>query len=95
MIARGTLEEFKKEFSRVGAENQKIIVETVEPLPEIEHEDIISAEYSEIERRVIIEAKSDIRDYISSRLFEKGVRVKEMRMEEPTLEDVFMSVYRR
>ena len=72
----------KKEFGRVGAENQKIIVETVEPLPD-----------SETERKVIIEAKSDIRDYISSKLFEKGVRVKEMRIEEPTLEDVFMSVY--
>jgi ABC-2 type transport system ATP-binding protein len=41
------------------------------------------------------ESKSDIRDYISSCLFEKGVKVKEMRMEEPTLEDVFLSVYRR
>ena len=95
LIARGTLEELKNEFGRVGAENQRIIVETIEPMPEIEHEDIISAEYSETKRKVIIEAKSDLRDYISSRLFEKGVKVKEMRMEEPTLEDVFMSVYRR
>ena len=95
LIARGTLKELKNEFGRVGAENQRIIVETIEPMPEIEHEDIISAEYSETKRKVIIEAKSDLRDYISSRLFEKGVKVKEMRMEEPTLEDVFMSVYRR
>jgi ABC-2 type transport system ATP-binding protein len=95
LIARGTLEELKSEFGRVGAENQRIIVETIEPLPEIEHEDIISAEYSETKRKVIIAAKSDLRNYISSRLFEKGVKVKEMRMEEPTLEDVFMSVYRR
>ena len=95
LIARGTLEELKSELGRVGAENQRIIVETIEPLPEIEHEDIISAEYNETKRKVIIEAKSDLRDYISSCLFEKGVKVKEMRMEEPTLEDVFMSVYRR
>ena len=95
LIANGTLEELKKELGRVGAENQKIFVEAVEPLPEIEHEDIISAEYSENKRKAIIEAKSDIRDYISSSLFEKGVKVKELRAEEPTLEDVFMSVYRR
>ena len=95
LIARGTLEELKNEFCRVGTENQRIIVETIEPLPEIEHEDIISAEYSETKRKVIIEAKSDLRDYVSSRLFEKGVKIKEMRMEEPTLEDVFLSVYRR
>ena len=95
LIARGTLEELKNEFGRVGAENLRIIVETIEPLPEIEHGDIISAEYSETKRKVIIAAKSDLRDYISSSLFEKGVKIKEMRLEEPTLEDVFLSVYRR
>ncbi|HJH28065.1 MAG TPA: ABC transporter ATP-binding protein [Methanophagales archaeon] len=95
LIARGTLEELKNEFGRVGAENLRIIVETIEPLPEIEHEDIINAEYSETKRKVIIEAKSDLRNYISSSLFEKGVKIKEMRTEEPTLEDVFLSVYRR
>ncbi|MGB2728911.1 MAG: ABC transporter ATP-binding protein [Halobacteriota archaeon] len=95
LIARGTLEELKNELGRAGTENLRIIVEAIEPLPEIEHKDIISAEYSETKRKVIIEAKSDLRDYISSELFEKGVKVKEMRMEEPTLEDVFMSVYRR
>jgi len=95
LIARGTLEELKTELGRAGTENLRIIVEAVEPLPEITHADIISAEYSETKRKVIIEAKSDLRDYISSELFEKGVKIKEMRMEEPTLEDVFMSVYRR
>ena len=95
LIARGTLEELKNELGRVGAENLRIIVETTEPMPEIEHEDILSAEYSETKRKVIIVAKSDLRDYISSCLFEKGVKIKEMRMEEPTLEDVFLSVYRR
>ena len=95
LIARGALEELKNELGRVGAENLRIIVETVEPMHGITHEDIINAEYSESKNRVIIESKSDIRDYISSCLFEKGVKVKEMRMEEPTLEDVFLSVYRR
>jgi ABC-2 type transport system ATP-binding protein len=95
LIANGTLEELKNELGCVEAENLRIIVETVEPMPEIEHEDIITAEYNETKRRVIIESKSDIRDYISSCLFEKGVKVKEMRMEEPTLEEVVMSVYRR
>jgi len=95
LIARGTLEELKNELGRAGTENLRIIVEAIEPLPEIEHGDIISAKYSKTKRKVIIEAKSDLRNYISSRLFETGVKVKEMRMEEPTLEDVFMSVYRR
>ncbi len=95
LIARGTLEELKTELSSVGVENMRIIVETIEPMPEITHGDIINAEYDETMRKVVIEARSDIRDYISSGLLEKGIRIREMRMEEPTLEDVFISVYRR
>ena len=82
LIARGALEELKEELGRVGAENIRIIVETVEPMPEfITHENIISAEYNENKRKAIIESKSDIRNYISSCLFEKGVKIKEMRMD--------------
>ena len=81
LIANGTLEELKNELGRVEAENKRIIVETVEPMPEIEHEDIITAEYNENKRKAIIESKSDIRNYISSCLFEKGVKIKEMRMD--------------
>jgi ABC-2 type transport system ATP-binding protein len=95
LIARGALEELKNELGCVEAEHMRIIVETVEPLHGITHEDILNAEYNETKRKVIIESKSDIRDYISSCLFETGVKIKEMRMEEPTLEDVFLSVYRR
>ncbi len=95
LIARGTLEELKNDFGRVKAENRRIIVETIEQLPEIRHEAIINVEYDKTKRRAIIEAKSDIRDYVSTLLFEKGVRIREMRMEEPTLEDVFLSVYQR
>ena len=82
LIARGALEELKNELGRVEAENKRIIVETVEPMPEfITHENIISAEYNENKRKAIIESKSDIRNYISSCLFEKGVKIKEMRMD--------------
>ncbi len=95
LIARGTLEELKNDFGRVKAENRRIIVETIEQLPEIRHEAIINVEYDETKRKAIIEAKTDIRDYVSTRLLEKGVRIREMRVEEPTLEDVFLSVYQR
>ncbi len=95
LIARGTLEELKNNFGGAKANNRRIIVETIEQLPEIRHEAIINVEYDETKRKAIIEAKTDIRDYVSTQLFEKGVRIREMRMEEPTLEDVFLSVYQR
>jgi ABC-2 type transport system ATP-binding protein len=96
LIANGTLEELKNEFGHVGTEKLRIIVETIDPMPEFStHEEIINTEYDETKRKVTIEAKSDIREYISSCIFESGVLIKEMRMEEPTLEEVFLSVYRR
>jgi ABC-2 type transport system ATP-binding protein len=67
---------------------------TTEEMPEIEHENIVTVEYKG--RRAVIEAKSDIREYISRYLLENNIGIKELRIEEPTLEDVFMeSVYKK
>ncbi|HJH25440.1 MAG TPA: ABC transporter ATP-binding protein [Methanophagales archaeon] len=92
LIERGTLDEVKTKLDVRKA--VKIIVETTnEAMPKIEHENIINVEYKG--RRAIIEAKSDIRDYISMYLLENNIGIKELRIEEPTLEDVFMeSVYK-
>jgi ABC-2 type transport system ATP-binding protein len=91
LIERGTLEEVKTKLD--VRKTVKIIVEATEDMPAIEHENIINVEYKG--RRVVIEAKSDIRDYISRYLLENNVGIKELRIEEPTLEDVFMeSVYK-
>lgn len=92
LIERGTLEEIKRKLD--VRKTVKIIVETLnEDMPKIEHGDIIDVEYEG--RRAIIEAKSDIRDYISRYLFEDNIGIKELRIEESTLEDVFMeSVYK-
>jgi ABC-2 type transport system ATP-binding protein len=92
LIERGTLDEIKTKLD--VRKTVKIIVETTnEDMPKIEHENIINVEYKG--RRAVIEAKSDIRDYISRYLLENNVGIREMRIEEPTLEDVFMeSVYK-
>jgi len=92
LIERGTLDEVKTKLD--VRKTVKIIVETTnEDMPKIEHENIINVEYKG--RRAVIEAKSDIRDYISRYLLENNVGIKELRIEEPTLEDVFMeSVYK-
>ena len=91
LIERGTLDEVKTKLD--VRKTVKIIVEATEDMPAIEHENIINVEYKG--RRAVIEAKSDIREYISRYLLEHNVGIKELRIEEPTLEDVFMeSVYK-
>ena len=91
LIERGTLDEVKTKLD--VRKTVKIIVETTEDMPAIEHENIVNVEYKG--RRAVIEAKSDIREYISRYLLEHNVGIKELRIEEPTLEDVFMeSVYK-
>jgi len=92
LIERGTLEEIKRKLD--VRKTVKIIVETTnEDMPKIEHENIINVEYKG--RRAVIEAKSDIREIISRYLLEENIGIKELRIEEPTLEDVFLeSVYK-
>ncbi|MEA2032945.1 MAG: ABC transporter ATP-binding protein [Euryarchaeota archaeon] len=91
LIERGTLDKVKTKLD--VRKTVKIIVEATEDMPAIEHENIIDVEYKG--RKAVIEAKSDIRDYISRYLLENNIGIKELRIEEPTLEDVFMeSVYK-
>ena len=92
LIERGTLDEIKRKLD--VRKTVKIIVETTnEDMPKIEHEKIIDVEYKG--RRATIEAKSDIRGEISRYLLEHNIVIKELRIEESTLEDVFMeSVYK-
>ena len=91
LIERGTLDEVKTKLD--VRKTVKIIVEATEDMPAIEHENIVTVEYKG--RRAVIEAKSDIREDISRYLLENNVGIKELRIEEPTLEDVFMeSVYK-
>ena len=91
LIERGTLNEVKTKLD--VRKTVKIIVETTEDMPAIEHENIVNVEYTG--RRAVIEAKSDIREDISRYLLEHNIVITELRKEEPTLEDVFMeSVYK-
>lgn len=92
LISKGTIDELKKEFNDVG-ENQ-IIVEAYDSIPDLTHADIVKIEYSDDRKKVVIEVSSDIREYISNILFEKQIRVKEIKIDEPTLEEAFLSIYK-
>ncbi|MDI6719601.1 MAG: ABC transporter ATP-binding protein [Methanomicrobiales archaeon] len=92
LIAQGTLEEVKTALDRSGTESVKIYVETAGPIPEIAHADILNAEYDG--HWAVIESRSDIRDAVAASLHESGARIRELKRVRPSLEEVFLSVYR-
>ncbi|KUG18949.1 MAG: ABC transporter ATP-binding protein [Methanomicrobiaceae archaeon] len=93
LVANGTLEEVRRELTRADADTVTIILETKEPLPPLDLPGVVSIEQNG--NRAAIEASSDIRDGIASLLRERDMTVRELRLLEPTLEDIFLSAYRR
>ncbi|SCL76022.1 putative ABC transporter ATP-binding protein YbhF [Methanoculleus chikugoensis] len=93
LVAQGTLEEVARALAPSDGDAVRIVIETREHLPAIDDPAIISVEGNA--NRAVVRAKADIRDRLSAALFEQGVHVREMRLEEPEIEDVFMAAYRR
>ena len=93
LVAQGTLEEVARTLAPSDGSTIRIVIETVEQLPEIDDPEIIAIEQNG--NRAVIRAKTDIRDRISATLLEQGMQIREMRIEEPGIEDVFMAIYRR
>jgi len=89
LMAKGSLEEVKSALDR--SESVKIYVETAGPIPAISHEDIVNAEYNG--QWAVIESRSDIRDFVAASFLESGVRLRELKMVQPSLEELFLSVY--
>ena len=91
--ALGTLEEIRREFMEL--EGYEIKVETKQTLPQIELSEIIRIEKVN-ENKAIIFAKEDIREQLSELLAKKGATIVSLKVEEPSLEDVFLrTVYKR
>jgi ABC-2 type transport system ATP-binding protein len=93
LAAQGTLEEVARALAPSDGDAVRIVVETREHLPAIEDPAIIDIERNG--NRAVVRAKDDIRDRLAASLFEQGLHVREMRLEEPEIEDVFMAAYRR
>ena len=76
-------------------EGYEIKVETKQKLPQIELPEIIRIEKVN-ENKAIIFAKEDIREQLSELLAKKGATIVSLKVEEPSLEDVFLrTIYRR
>lgn len=91
LIASGTPEEVKALMG--GQEYVTIRVKVKGSMPKLEDVRIIDAVYNN--GSAVIKAKSDIREDISQSLFNQSIIVKELMVEEKTLEDIFLdTVYR-
>ncbi len=86
IMAQGTLEDVKNRM-RKGSRFQ-IIVKVNGTMPRLDNPDIIDAAYND--GSATIKASSDIRDFIFDEVVRSGLRMRELRLEEESLEDVFL-----
>jgi len=93
LVAKGTLGEVARTLMPSDEDVVRIVVETRERLPDLDDPEIIAIERNG--NRAVVRATSDIRDRLAATLFEQGMHIREMRVEEPDIEDIFMAVYRR
>jgi len=92
LVAQGTIEEVARTLASPGGETFRIVVETAEDLPDLSDPDII--EFERDGNRAVIQAKSDIRERLAAAIAEEGLHIREIRLEEPSIEDAFMALYR-
>jgi ABC-2 type transport system ATP-binding protein len=86
IIARGTTDEVRRKMQ--GDDLTTIVVKVNGSMPKLALSQIVSADYQN--GRAVIRAKGDIRDQISDELFRQNVHIRELRIEERSLEDVFL-----
>jgi ABC-2 type transport system ATP-binding protein len=87
LIARGTLDEVRNKMRKEDVVT--IVVKSSGAIPQLTDPGIIDASY--VDGTAVIHAKSDIREQISDELVRNHVHIKELRMEEASLEDIFLS----
>jgi ABC-2 type transport system ATP-binding protein len=86
IIARGTTDEVRRKMQ--GDDLTTIVVKVNGSMPKLALSQIVSADYQN--GHAVIRAKGDIRDQISDELFRQNVHIRELRIEERSLEDVFL-----
>ena len=90
LIAQGTLDEVKHKMQKDTSVT--IIIKASGAIPQLSDPGILDASY--VDGTAMIHASSDIRDKISDQLASSNVHIKELRVEEQSLEEVFLqSVY--
>jgi ABC-2 type transport system ATP-binding protein len=86
LVAHGTPEEVRKHMSKDA--NVRIVVRVIGDMPRLTDPRILDASY--LNGTALLTASADIRDSISEELYHKDYRILELRVEEKTLEDIFL-----
>ena len=87
IVAQGTPDEVRKRMRT--DEHVTIKIGVIGEMPKLNDPRIISAEYRN-DGAVLI-ASADIRDDLSEEMFRHGVRIRELHLEEETLEELFLN----
>ena len=86
LVVKGTQEEVRKKMSK--DDTVTIIIKVQGEMPRLSDPHILDAQY--LDGSAIIKANADVRFSISDELYRNGLRITEMRLEEKTLEEVFL-----
>jgi len=93
LIAQGSWKDLARDLSTKASAEVTLFIETRDPLPEITHPDIVSADYEHDRCSAVIVARSDIRDSLAENLAMQGIRLRGLSREGLTLEETFLSYY--
>lgn len=86
LIANGSLDAVRQKMEKDAVVT--IIVKALGPFPHLTDPEIIDASY--MNGSAVIHAKSNICDQISEQLTRSNIRIRELKVEERSLEDVFL-----
>lgn len=91
LVVKGTPDEVRKKMNH--DENVTIVVKVLGEMPRLSDPHILDAKY--LDGSAVLKTSADVRSSISEELYRKGLRIIEMRLEEKTLEDIFLeTVYK-
>ncbi len=92
ILAQGTLDEVRQKMHK--GDHMKIVVKVIGTMPKLSNPGIIDATYHD--GTATLSVQSDIVNEIASELIKNNVRIRELMIEEESLEDIFLeTVYRR
>jgi ABC-2 type transport system ATP-binding protein len=86
IIALGTTDEVRRAMAKDDLTT--IVVKVTGAMPQLSLAQIVSADYQD--GTAVLRTRGDIREEISDELFRRGAHVRELRVEERSLEDVFL-----
>ncbi|MEN6611080.1 MAG: ABC transporter ATP-binding protein [Methanoregulaceae archaeon] len=93
LVAHGTWEDLGKKARDGNSGSVTILLETRDPLPELDHPAIAGVAYRDGRLGATVTAAADIRDDLYDHLSSRGIRIREISCRERSLEEVFLSYY--